>query len=285
MRKLFLLCLILSVNATVSLAQQCLYYNELMRNAKQYWSAGDFEKALNQLAAAREHCPGKGAEIDSQSVAFTKEITKKYVDAARSARANRLAALAMVKAKTDYTLGWHLASLAYLASCDPLQGGSMVPGVSSIMLELISDTTSWLARPLNGHKGSVTHAEFSQDGQLILTWSADSTDRTARLWDKNGNHLKTLERQIGAINGAKFSPDGQSILITSFNNSAQLWDKNGLLIKSIEGHSGRLRDAVFSSDGQCILTVETWDRDNSKAKLWNKNGQLIKTLEGDSDSV
>src|SRR5262245_45578729 len=75
-----LLCLALPLCAP---AQECPHYQRLMDKAENLWKAGDFEAALNQLSAAREHCPARTAEIDAQFVAFTGEIAKKYKEAER----------------------------------------------------------------------------------------------------------------------------------------------------------------------------------------------------------
>ena len=67
-------------------AQNCLQYATLMQNARNYWSSGEFDKALKQLTAAREHCPDKSKEIDEQFIAFTREISDKYKEATRQTK-------------------------------------------------------------------------------------------------------------------------------------------------------------------------------------------------------
>ncbi|HMX40390.1 MAG TPA: hypothetical protein PK971_04320 [Saprospiraceae bacterium] len=67
--------------ATAAAAQSCPQYDVLMQNARTYWDKGDFDKALKQLTAAREHCPQRGKEVDAQFIAFTREIADKYQEA------------------------------------------------------------------------------------------------------------------------------------------------------------------------------------------------------------
>ena len=190
------------------------------------------------------------------------EIQRQKDASDKSARANRLAAMALQKGKTDYTMGWHLAYLAYQASFDSAQGGSTEPGVSGIMHDIVSDQSQCLYyKTLEGHTDYVYGAVFSPDGQFILTCSRDNT---ARLWGKNGMPLKTLEGHTSYVNSAVFSPEGQFILTCSADNTARLWDKNGMPLKTLEGHTYSVSGAVSSPDGQSILTCSA----DKTARLW-----------------
>ncbi len=67
-----------------------------------------------------------------QNIAENRAIESRQKEASdKSARANRLAAMALQKRKTDYTVGWHLVYLAYQASYDSVQGGGTEPGVAA----------------------------------------------------------------------------------------------------------------------------------------------------------
>jgi sulfatase modifying factor 1 len=77
---LYLLILFFGLPAAGT-AQNCPHFDRLMQTADTYWKSGEFEKALNQLAAAREHCPRRGVEVEEKSLAFTREITRKYEEA------------------------------------------------------------------------------------------------------------------------------------------------------------------------------------------------------------
>src|SRR5207245_7474555 len=71
---------------------------------------------------------------------------------------------------------------------------------------------------LEGHSDAVYQAEFSPDGQRIVT---ASWDKTARVWNAaNGQLVAKLEGHSGAVWHAAFSPDGQRIVTASGDKTA-----------------------------------------------------------------
>lgn len=71
-----------------------------------------------------------------------------------------------------------------------------------------------------GHNSLVNNAAFSPDGKLIVT---ASNDKTAKVWNLNGQLLQTLVGHQGFVKYAAFSPDGKRIVTTSSNNTAKVW--------------------------------------------------------------
>ena len=77
--------------------------------------------------------------------------------------------------------------------------------------------------------GEVWHAEVSPDGSRIVTASGD---KTARLWDSEGNEFAVLAGhtefavRTGPMKQARhaaFSPDGSRIVSTSSDNTARVF--------------------------------------------------------------
>lgn len=54
----------------------------------------------------------------------------------------------------------------------------------------------------------VTAVTFSPDGQQL---ASASEDRTIRVWDVRGQHLKTLVGHLHWVWSVAFSPDGQML--------------------------------------------------------------------------
>ncbi|MEO6039371.1 MAG: hypothetical protein ABIQ93_13240, partial [Saprospiraceae bacterium] len=191
------------------------------RATRQAKGEAEHARKEQEKAAVNEK---KAKEATISAVREKEKADSLYRRADRSARANRLAALALNKVKADYTLSWHLAYMAYQTSYDSVQAGGTEPGVSGIMDGIFSDSDQWLYKIFKGPTSSIQGAVFSPDGNYILTYSSDST---ARLWDKNGLLLKTLQGHASRVKGAVFSPDVNYILTCSEDHTARLWDKNG----------------------------------------------------------
>jgi hypothetical protein len=124
------------------------------------------------------------------------------------------------------------------------------------------------------HHAGVCSVSFSSDGQRVVT---ASPDETATVWDAaSGNKLlpsikapsamiKPRESSLGAglPFAAAYSPDGNSIVTASQNQTANVRDaRTGLLRFTLKGNSHWLSPrqefvplfADFSADGQWLIT-------------------------------
>jgi WD40 repeat protein/tRNA A-37 threonylcarbamoyl transferase component Bud32 len=127
----------------------------------------------------------------------------------------------------------------------------------------------------SGPKASILYsAEFSPDGQRILTASDDDT---ACVWDARTGKLLTgpLEHTSGAmasVVSARFSPDGTRILTASAED-ARVWDAvSGQPLTEPLKHSNSITSAQFSPDGRWIVTAST----DHTARVWDaQSGQPL----------
>ena len=130
---------------------------------------------------------------------------------------------------------------------------------------------------------------------MILTCSPDNT---ARIWNTESGRLKMILKGhksgplgytykngklvIGRSSGlrsASFSPDGQKVVTSSWDNTAKIWDAHiGTQLMSLEGHtsgsnSASVNCANFSPDGLRVVTggsdstVKIWDESSGKELL------------------
>ena len=90
-----------------------------------------------------------------------------------------------------------------------------------------------------------------------------------------------LSGHNGAVWGVAFSPDGQTIASTSWDNTVKLWSRDGRELKTLTGHSKEVWGVAFSPDGQTLTSASG---DNT-VKLWQRDGTLLKTLTGHSKEV
>ena len=75
---------------------------------------------------------------------------------------------------------------------------------------------------LAGHGDWVCSAQFSPDGQSIVS---ASWDETVRVWSAaTGECVQTLWGHSGPVYSAQFSADGQSIVSASDDNTVRVWD-------------------------------------------------------------
>ncbi|MBD2679245.1 MULTISPECIES: AAA-like domain-containing protein [Nostoc] len=131
---------------------------------------------------------------------------------------------------------------------------------------------------LSGHRGEVRGVVFSPDNTLIATTSAD---KTVKLWQRNGQLLKTLKGHIGEVWGIDISRDSQLIASASWDKTVKLWRRDGTLLTNFTKHNNRVNNVAISPDRQIIASVSA-DR---TIKLWQPNGTVIRTLQGHSDEV
>lgn len=74
---------------------------------------------------------------------------------------------------------------------------------------------------LRGHEYAVTSAQFSPDGEYIVT---AGKDKTARVWEAlTGNEVAILRGHEGEITNAQFSPDGKYIVTASDDGTVRVY--------------------------------------------------------------
>ncbi len=115
---------------------------------------------------------------------------------------------------------------------------------------------------LEGKSGTVWAATFLTGSQLFMGME----DGSIKLWDlKNGELIKTLDKQDGNIWTADVTSDG-SLLVTAADESAvTLWDLTNFKKSFPLSESPATKVAVFSPNGKYIVTgnrsgiVRVWD--------------------------
>ena len=80
----------------------------------------------------------------------------------------------------------------------------------------------------------VTSVAFSPDGNTI---ASASVDKTVKLWNLQGQEIKTLTGHGDFGQSVAFSPDGNTIASASRDKTVKLWNLQGQEIKTLTGHS------------------------------------------------
>jgi hypothetical protein len=123
---------------------------------------------------------------------------------------------------------------------------------------------------LRGHRGEVSFAAFSPNGQRVITASAD---KTARVWNVDGSDRPVvLGGHEGSVLSAEFSADGQRVVTASDDKTARVWnvDGSGTLVV-LWGHEGGVLSAKFRADGQRVVTAS----DDKTARVWAPSASAL----------
>jgi WD40 repeat protein len=132
--------------------------------------------------------------------------------------------------------------------------------------------------------GGRARAEFSCDGQYVMTWIRDGS--TVQLWDvQTWQALRTFSLGPG-LKSAELSPDNRYVLIADGRAAAKLLDvQTGQDLREFD-HPGWVVEntwsAAFSSDGRQIVT----GRGDKTAWVWDlQTGQVLRRFIGHSYQI
>ena len=131
---------------------------------------------------------------------------------------------------------------------------------------------------LSGHSSPVLAVDVSPDGQLIATGGGD---QTAKVWQRDGTLLHTLQHTISSVYALRFSPDSQRLVTSSVDGNIYLWSRFGKLLKTFQGHKAAIWAIAVSPDGERIASAS----EDSTIRLWSADGKLLKTLSGHQGAV
>ena len=128
-------------------------------------------------------------------------------------------------------------------------------------IKLWDFNTGKLRKTLTGHTQAVCCLDFSKEGDLIVSGSAD---HTIKLWDLQGNIVQDIDAHYDEVTSVEFSPKTKHILSSSKDKTAKIWDMNGKLVKSMNAHNEWLRSAHFWTNGNKVVTASA----DKTALIW-----------------
>jgi WD40 repeat protein len=142
------------------------------------------------------------------------------------------------------------------------------------------------------HKGGVISLNLNGKEDQIGT---AGKDRTAKLWDLEGNLIKNLDGHLGAVNSIFFCSTVSKTCPTyeiatgSDDGTVRLWKVDGEYLKTINAHAGEVRAVRFSPDGQLLATASAKDPtavNGSSVRIWNlADNKLITEFKGHQGAI
>jgi hypothetical protein len=98
---------------------------------------------------------------------------------------------------------------------------------------------------------------------------------------RENSFYKIIGKNKGSVLSVAISPDGNTILTGSSDDTARQWDRQGNVVQEFKGHENDVTSVAFSADGKTILTGS---RDTT-ARLWVLPGNLLQEFKGHKNYV
>ncbi|BBM81740.1 DUF4062 domain-containing protein [Candidatus Uabimicrobium amorphum] len=128
-----------------------------------------------------------------------------------------------------------------------------------------------------GHKRWIESVDVDRNARLIAT---GSRDKTLKIWDMQGNCLRTMHGHELGVMSVAFNSDSSKIASASARQGiVRIWNvQTGACLHVLSGHKDMITHMRFKGE-QLIST----SRDH-QTFVWNTNdGSLIRTIDGQTD--
>lgn len=156
-------------------------------------------------------------------------------------------------------------------------------------LKTWSSQTGAHQHTFHGHLAGISTLAWSPDSQTL---ASGSDDKTIRLWDATTGQpprvadrtepsaAKTfrgpLEGHHNYVYSLAFSPKGNMLVSSSYDEAVHLWDvRSGLLMRSLPAHSDPIGGVDFVHDGTLIVSCAS----DGLIRIWDTaTGQCLRTF-------
>ncbi len=159
-------------------------------------------------------------------------------------------------------------------------GQHFVSGSESGTIKLWDIESGQVIRTFSGHEGWVNGVHVSPDGKLLLS----AGDTTLRLWDlETGEELRQFIGHGATANYARFAPNMQFIISSSWDDTVRMWDlETGEEIRQFIGHTGNTFGIDITADSKTLLTTSS----DTTVRMWDiASGEEINRFAQHNDWV
>ena len=133
-------------------------------------------------------------------------------------------------------------------------------------------------QPLEGLVLAIQATGESQGQLRRVMSSAQSSLLTGIQTTREQNRLRGHQ---GGVNAVAISPDGETIVSGSWDDTLRLWNRQGEQLAVLRGHQSSVTAVAISPDGETIVSG-SWD---DTLRLWNRQGEQLAVLRGHQDWV
>jgi energy-coupling factor transporter ATP-binding protein EcfA2 len=204
-----------------------------------FWQKGEAER--QKVAAERQALLATEAQQTAEKQAV---LARAAEDKAHQATSQVNVFLAL----NSSAIGNYNQELAYLAKALKLNGRNSEAG--ALIAALLTQKSWPVVTAAMKHDDVVYSAQFSADGQRVVTASAD---KTARVWDAaTGKALSEPMKHDDRVYSAQFSADGQRVVTASADNTAGLWDIPTITRKDSADDANLLADLAEATAGLAL---------------------------------
>ena len=133
-------------------------------------------------------------------------------------------------------------------------------------------------QPLEGLVLAIQATGESQGQLRRVMSSAQSSLLTGIQTTREQNRLRGHQ---GGVNAVAISPDGETIVSGSWDDTLRLWNRQGEQLAVLRGHQSSVTAVAISPDGE---TIVSGSGDNT-LRLWNRQGEQLAVLRGHQDWV
>ncbi len=132
-----------------------------------------------------------------------------------------------------------------------LVSGHWNGSINFLQLENVARPRIHLNKTIEGHKVGVWRVAISPNNQIIAT---ASEDRTAKLWDWEGNLITSLNGHRDVVKAIALSPDSNIVATASYDMTVKLWNTQGKTIATLKQHHHSV-GALYQFT-KCLLCIQ-----------------------------
>jgi WD40 repeat protein len=218
---------------------------------------------------------------------------------AKSPQKQEIKAKIMPSKSSNYSLKGHIWNVSAIAfSAD---GQTLISGSFDQTIRIWDIKTRKIKATLNGHDGGVNAVAISPDSKILVSAGGAAqtdTDKNIKVWDlekksKKGKNIFPLLRSLAGhnqgITSLVFTPDGKTLISSSYDKTIQIWDvSSGKLLNTLTGHGNWVKSIAVTSDGRSLASGggDLKDNTDNTIKIWDiTTGKLKQILKGYNSQI